>query len=71
MQNDIILPKEKTKKQKNGTDTISPPNKKSQNPKSKPMNPAHSSLTHEPNPCLPNPYEPRPPHQLYNQVLAS
>ena len=23
MQNDIILPKEKTKKQKNGTDTIS------------------------------------------------
>ena len=51
---------------KNGTNTISPPNRESQNLKFEPMNPALSSLTPKPNPCLPNPYEPRPPHRLCN-----
>ena len=72
MQNDAILPKEEKKKKNYLVLTpFPPPNRKSQILKSKPTNPTLSFLTPKPNPCLPNPYEPRPPHQLYNQVLAS
>ena len=68
MQNDTVCPKRKKKKTATSLIPHQIENIKILNPK--PTNPALSSLTHEPNHCLPNPYEPRPPHQLCNLQSA-